>query len=140
MNSSLIIENMLNKMNYYILFAISIGKLRANYLYENQSGVYWNYLGQILADSNCGDWLSYGDEKCFTVIDTVVPEAEAGPICQNQKANLGLIRSGAEQDLVYNYLKNKSFADNVWIGIKKENNSFKTIEGASLNYTNWSTG
>ena len=97
-------------------------------------------LGHISADSPCGSWLSYRDEKCFTVVDTLVPETGARAICQNQQANFGLISSVEQQDLVYNYLRDKSYANNVWMGIKKNENSFKSIEGASLVYTNWNAG
>ena len=73
-------------------------------------------------------------------MDTLVPESDAGTICQNLKASLGLISSADQQDLVYNYLKNKNFAENVWLGIKKFENSFKSIDGASLIYNNWNAG
>ena len=98
------------------------------------------YLGQISSDSLCGDWLSYRDEKCFSVVDTVVPASGAGTICENLKATFGLISSAEQQDMVYNHLKNISFADNIWVGIKKIDKSFKSIEGTSLKYTNWNSG
>ena len=61
-------------------------------------------------------------------------------VCQNLKASIGLISSAEQKDLVCNYLRNKSFADNVWIGIKKIGNSFKSIEAASLEFKSWSSG
>ena len=73
-------------------------------------------------------------------MNTLVTESGAGAICQNIKSSFGLISSAEQQDLVYNYLKNMSFADNVWLGIKKSDNSFKSIEGASLIYNNWNAG
>ena len=68
------------------------------------------------------------------------PVSGAGAICQKLNARFGLISSAEQQDLVYNYLKNTSFGDNVWIAITKKDNSFKSVEGASLKYTGWSTG
>ena len=99
-----------------------------------------NFPGHISADSPCGNWLTYRDEKCFTVVDTLIPESGARAICQNQQAKFSLINSVEQQDLVYNYLRDMSYANNVWIGIKKNEKTFKSIEGASLVYTNWNAG
>ena len=98
------------------------------------------FQGHTCADSPCGDWISYRDEKCFTVVDTIVPQSGAGAICSNLKGSFGVINSVEEQDLVYNYLKNRSFSNNVWVGIKRIENSFKSVEGASLKYTKWNVG
>ena len=73
-------------------------------------------------------------------MDTLVSQSGAGAICTNLKASFGVINSVEEQDLVYNYLKNRSFADNVWVGIRRIDSSFKSVEGASLKYTNWNVG
>ena len=99
--------------------------------------------GSLASDGNsaCGDWVTYKDEKCFKMIKSVMPESDAIESCKKKyESKLASIKTKDESDFMTNYLKTQSIADNVWIGIKKFNNTFKSFDETDLEFNNWANG
>jgi hypothetical protein len=98
----------------------------------------------MAADSPCGDWESYKDDKCFKIIDeTLRNYDDAEKTCNQQEnsATLVIIRSKDEQDFLSNLLfKTHKVIDNVWIGVKNTSNKFKWVDDSDLSFTNWAGG
>jgi len=97
----------------------------------------------MAADSPCGDWEPYKDEKCFKVFDNIVIEEEAKKTCSQQEtsATLVTIHSKDEQDFLSNLLfKTHKVVDAVWIGAKYSINKFKWSDDSDLSFTNWAEG
>ncbi len=97
----------------------------------------------IAADSPCGDWEPYKEEKCFKVLDEVGAEEEAEKICRKQenRSTLITIHSKDEQDFLSNLLfKSHKVVDTVWIGAKYSSNKFKWADDSDLSFTNWDNG
>jgi hypothetical protein len=97
----------------------------------------------MAADSPCGDWEPYKDEKCFKVFDKLGTEDEAEKICNQQENNSTLvtIHSKDEQDFLSNLLfKIHKVVDTVWIGAKYSSSKFKWTDDSELSFTNWGDG
>jgi hypothetical protein len=97
----------------------------------------------VAADSPCGDWEPYKDEKCFKVFDKVGSEEEAEKSCSQQEnsATLVTVHSKDEQDFLSNLLfKTHKIVDAVWIGAKYSSNKFKWADDSDLSFTNWAEG
>jgi hypothetical protein len=97
----------------------------------------------MAADSPCGDWELYKDEKCFKVLGKVGTEEEAEKICSQQenRSTLITIHSKDEQDFLSNLLfKTHNVVDSVWIGAKYSSNKFKWADDSDLSFTNWDNG
>ena len=96
-------------------------------------------LDNCASDSDCGDWTSYKDEKCFKVFDSESTELEAEGGCGRLGSGsvLARIKTAEEQELIHKYLKATNIANNVWIGIKKTENTFKWLDETDVKYTNW---
>jgi hypothetical protein len=97
----------------------------------------------VAADSPCGDWDPYKDEKCFKILEKVGNEEVAENTCKQEEssANLITIHSKDEQDFLTNLLfKTHKVVDAVWIGAKYSSNKFKWIDDSDLSFTNWAEG
>ncbi len=97
----------------------------------------------MAADSPCGDWETYKDEKCFKVLDKVGTEEEAEKICSQQENNSTLItiHSKDEQDFLSNLLfKTHKVVDAVWIGAKFSSNKFKCSDDSDIIFSDWTEG
>ncbi len=98
----------------------------------------------MAADSPCGDWEPYKDEKCFKIIDeTLRAHADAEKSCSQleNSSTLLIIRFKDEQDFLSNFLfKTNKKVDNVWIGAKFTTNKFKWSDDSDLSFTNWGEG
>jgi hypothetical protein len=51
------------------------------------------------------------------------------------------MHSKEEQDFISEFLfKTKKISENVWLGLKKNDNNFKWSDGSNLEFANWLTG
>jgi hypothetical protein len=98
-----------------------------------------------LTDSSpCGNWQQFKDEKCVQIFDAekTLPFDDAEKEClQYNGSQLLTLHSKEEQDFISEFLfKTKKIAENVWLGLKKDNNNFKWSDGSNLDFANWLTG
>jgi hypothetical protein len=98
----------------------------------------------MAADSPCGDWESYKDEKCFKIFDKAGLQTyeDAEKTCHQQENDSSLIsiRFQEEQEFISNFFKTNKIADNVWIGVKYTSNKYKWTDDSDLVFTNWAEG
>jgi hypothetical protein len=97
----------------------------------------------MAADSSCGDWEPFSDEKCFKVFDKVGLQThdEAERICREDESNLLRIHSLEEQKFLNEFIFNKSkIVDNVWIGAKFIDQKFRWEDYSEMSFTNWAAG
>ncbi len=96
------------------------------------------------ADSQCGDWEPYNDEKCFKILDKVGLQTyeDAQKTCHQQEISSSLIsiRSLEEQEFLYNLFKTYKVVDNAWIGAKYTANNYKWSDDSDLVFNNWAEG
>jgi hypothetical protein len=98
----------------------------------------------MAADSPCGDWEPYKEEKCFKIFDKVglqtYEDAEKACHQQENSSSLISIRFLEEQEFVSNLLKTHKVPNDVWIGVKYTNNKYKWTDDSDLVFTNWAQG
>lgn len=87
----------------------------------------------VIASGACGsNWVQYGEEYCYQVVEKTVNWDQAKQLCEEldseSNSTLVAIRSKDVQDFIEDYLYNqKNVIDNVWIGAKRndENSEFR---------------
>jgi hypothetical protein len=83
----------------------------------------------IAADSPCGDWEPFKEEKCFKIFDKAGLQSyeDAEKTCQQQENGSSLITIHflEEQEFISNLFKTHKVANNIWIGVKYTNNKYK---------------
>jgi hypothetical protein len=98
----------------------------------------------IAANSPCGDWEPYKEEKCFKIFDKAGLQSyeDAEKTCQQQENSSSLIsnRFQDEQEFISNFLKTNKIVDNVWIGLKYDGKKYKWVDDSNLGFTNWAQG
>jgi hypothetical protein len=99
-----------------------------------------------LADSSlCGDWQQFKDEKCVKIVGAEITlsfdDAEKACLQADNGSYLLTMHSKEEQDFISEFLfKTNKIVENVWLGLKKNNNNFKWSDGSNLDFANWLTG
>jgi hypothetical protein len=98
----------------------------------------------ITADSPCGDWEPYKEEKCFKIFDKAGLQSyeDAEKTCQQQENGSSLITVHflEEQEFISNLFKTQKVANDIWIGVKYTNNKYKWEDDSDLVFTNWEQG
>jgi hypothetical protein len=98
----------------------------------------------LAADSPCGDWEPYKEKKCFKIFDKVGLQTyeDAEKTCHQQENSSSLvsIRFQEEQEFITNLFKTHKAANDVWIGVKYNNNKYKWNDDSDLVFTNWAQG
>jgi hypothetical protein len=98
----------------------------------------------MTADSPCGDWEPYKEEKCFKIFDKAGLQSyeDAEKTCQQQEngSSLITIRFLEEQKFISNLFKTQKVANDIWIGVKYTNNKYKWEGDSDLVFTNWEQG
>ncbi|XP_054166524.1 lymphocyte antigen 75-like [Oppia nitens] len=113
-------------MNYFILLSIII--------LIDQS---------LTINGDCGDWISYHNQKCFKVIPKVGTYQEAFDTCSHydRSSTLITIHSQTENDFLYNLVK--PYAANVggvWLGTIYKNNVFQWVDHKLIHFSKWAYG
>ncbi len=84
------------------------------------------------------------NEKCLKIIGTekLFNYDDAKKACQREPfGRLFTITSPKEQGFMVNFLFKKNKTDhNLWIGLRKENNTFKWSDSTHFDYQNWAIG
>jgi hypothetical protein len=99
-----------------------------------------------LTDSSlCGDWQQFKNEKCVKILgeEKVMSFNEAEKAClqTDYGSYLLTMHSKEEQQFISEFLfKTNKIVENVWLGLKKNNNNFNWSDGSNLDFTNWLTG
>jgi hypothetical protein len=97
-----------------------------------------------LSNSLCGDWENYNNEKCFKIISTenLLNFDDSEKACETEKgAKLFTIHSEMEQQFIEKYLfEEKKIVDNIWIGLKREKETFKWTDSSTFDYHYWAKG
>jgi hypothetical protein len=92
----------------------------------------------IAADSPCGDWEPYKEEKCFKIFDKVGLQTyeDAEKTCHQQdnssSSSLISIRFQEEQEFISDFLKTNKIPNDVWIGVKYTNNKYKWTDDSQV--------
>jgi hypothetical protein len=99
----------------------------------------------IIADSLCGDWEPYKEDKYFKIIEKAGLQSyeDSEKTCQQQENSSSLIsiRFKDEQEFISsNFLKTNNIANDLWIGLKYANSKYKWIDDSDLGFTNWEQG
>jgi hypothetical protein len=98
----------------------------------------------IAADSPCGDWEPFKDEKCFKIFDKAGLQSyeDAEKTCQQQENGSSLITIHflEKQEFISNLFKTNKVANDIWIGVKYTNNKYKWNDDSDLVFTNWAQG
>jgi hypothetical protein len=93
----------------------------------------------------CGNWEAYKDEKCIKIFDEsklfTLEDAEKSCSEADNGSSILTVYSIEEQDFVSEFLfKTHKIVDNIWLGLKNNNNNFKWTDGTELKFTNWANG
>ena len=94
-----------------------------------------------MTESLCGDWHQFKDIKCIQIADkdNLHNFEDSEKICSqmDKTSTLITIHSAEEQEFINEYLfKTNKIVDNVWIGLKYNNNAFEWKDSTDYNYKN----
>ncbi len=83
------------------------------------------------------------DEKCFKLFDKtkLFSFDEAKQFCANQSSTLAVIHTKAEQEYLSEYIfKFGEAVNEIWIGLRKINETFKWVDDSELDFSEWAIG
>ncbi|RWS21924.1 C-type lectin mannose-binding isoform-like protein, partial [Leptotrombidium deliense] len=90
------------------------------------------------------DW-TYFNGKCYAFFDKLLHYESAIKFCNDNKADMVLIKSDEERQFLFNLVKDESDAakkDGIWLSAVREKlqSKFVTAEGKEITYTFWRDG
>ena len=98
--------------------------------------------GQSDAQSMCGNWMPFKENKCFKVFNNAGLKSftEATKFCQDNNSTLITIHFKEEEDFITKMFENQKIPNDVWIGVKYENKKYKWNDDSDVVYQNWAPG
>jgi hypothetical protein len=95
--------------------------------------------------SLCGDWTQYKDEKRVKILNkeklVFFEESEKSCLQADNGSSIYTMHSKEEQEFILEFLFNTNkIVENVWIGLKYNNNQLEWADGSKMSFNNWAKG